>query len=71
MNLLVLIPTAISLLLAGFNAAIFIVVKFNDLRHQEISLKRIEEKLEKMDGKIDSQGERIACIEGKLKARRK
>jgi hypothetical protein len=71
MNLLVLIPTAISLLLAGFNAAIFIVVKFNDLRHQEISLKRIEEKIDKMDLKMDNQGERIACLEGKLKARRK
>jgi hypothetical protein len=71
MNLLTLIPVGVSLLLAGFNAAIFIVVKFNDLKHQEDSLKRIEEKLDKMDVKIDSQGERIACLEGKMKTRKR
>jgi hypothetical protein len=47
---------------------IFCVVKFNDLRHQEESLKRIEKNQEGMDKKLDKFGERIAAIEGKCSA---
>jgi len=71
MNLSFIIPTSITLLLAGFNAAMFLVIKINDMKHLEDANKRIEKKLEEMDDKLDSQGERIACLEGKLKARRK
>jgi hypothetical protein len=57
-----------SLFLAGANAAIFIIIKFNDLKHQEDSLKRIETALNVMDKKLDSSMERIATIEGKCLA---
>jgi len=56
------------LVLAGANVMIFCVVKFNDLRHQEDALKRIEKNQEGMDRKLDKFGERIATIEGKCKA---
>ncbi len=71
MNLSVLLSVGVTLLITGFNAAMFVVVKFNDLKHQELSLKRIEEKLEAIDKKVDIQGERIACLEGRLKSRKK
>lgn len=56
------------LFLAGANVAVFCIVKFNDLKHQEESLKRIEKKLEDMDKKGDTNAEKIAAIEGKCKA---
>ena len=56
------------LFLAGANVAVFCIVKFNDLKHQEDSLKRIETCLGKMDIKLDGTSERIAKIEGKCSA---
>jgi len=56
------------LFLAGANVAIFCVVKFNDLKHQEESLARIEKGQLEMDKKVDKIGERISTIEGKCKA---
>ncbi len=57
------------LFLAGANCAIFIIIKFNDLRHQEESLKRIENGLWAMDKKLDNTSERISKIEGKCSVR--
>lgn len=56
------------LFLAGANVAVFCIVKFNDLKHQEDALKRIEKSLENMDKKLDGTSERIAKIEGKCSA---
>jgi hypothetical protein len=56
------------LFLAGANVAVFCIVKFNDLKHQEDSLKRIEKGLDDVDKKLDKFGERIATIEGKCLA---
>jgi hypothetical protein len=44
------------------------IIKFNDLKHQEEALKRIELKLGEMDKKGDTNAEKIAAIEGKCKA---
>lgn len=71
MNIAVLISVGSSLLLTGFNAAIFAVIKFNDLHHQGLQLTRIEKTIGEMDKKLDSHGERIACLEGKDKARKR
>jgi len=57
-----------SLFLAGANAAIFVIIKFNDLKHQDDALKRIEKTLDIMDKKLDGSAERIATIEGKCRA---
>ena len=57
------------LFLAGANVAIFCIVKFNDLKHQEEALHRIEKSLENMDKKLDGTAERIAKIEGKCSSR--
>jgi hypothetical protein len=56
------------LFLAGANVAIFCIVKFNDLKHQEDALKRIEQSLGAMDKKLDNNAERISKIEGKCTA---
>ncbi len=56
------------LFLAGANVAVFCIVKFNDLRHQEESLRRIESSLGEIDKKLDKTSERIAKIEGKCSA---
>lgn len=71
MNLGILIPVGVSLLLAGFNVAVWCITKFNDMAHLEGSTKRIENKLEDMDKKLDSLGERISFLEGKVKSRKR
>lgn len=68
MEIISIVASLGGLILAGANVMIFCVVKFNDLRHQEESLKRIEKNQEGMDKKLDKFGERIASIEGKCSA---
>ena len=57
-----------TLMIAGFNAAIWVVVKFNDMAHIEKSLKEQKDTLLRVESKIDTHGERIAKIEGTCKA---
>lgn len=68
MEIISIIASLGGLFLAGANVAVFCIVKFNDLKHQEESLTRIEKGLLEMDKKVDKIGERIATIEGKCKA---
>jgi hypothetical protein len=68
MEIISIIASLGGLFLAGANVAVFCIVKFNDLKHQEESLIRIEKGLSEMDKKVDKIGERIATIEGKCKA---
>ena len=68
MEMLAIVASCGSLILAGANAMIFCIVKFNDLKHQEESLKRIETCLGAMDAKLDKNSEKIAKIEGKCSA---
>jgi len=57
---------ALSLIIMGFNAAMFIVIKFNDFAHMEKKLENITTQLIGIDKKLDSTTERIAKIEGRL-----
>ena len=62
------IPSLIGLFLAGFNAAIFIVIKFNDLKHLESSISEIKSMIRDYGKKLDNNVERIAKIEGTCSA---
>lgn len=56
------------LIILGFNAALFIIIKFNDLTHLGKSINEIKESLKEIDKKLDYNAERISTIEGKCKA---
>lgn len=71
MEMISIIASMAGLIIAGLNAGIFIVIKFNDLRHLEDKVDKIVETTEKIDCKVDSHAERIAKIEGRLKGRKK
>lgn len=68
MELLSLIGTGVTLLLAGFNAAIFIIIKFNDLKHLENSVKELVTTLKETNKTLMNNGERLATLEGRCKA---
>ena len=68
MNWSMLIPIGINLVLAGFNAAIFIIIKFNDLKHLENSVKELVETLKETNKTLMNNGERLATIEGRCRA---
>jgi len=55
----------VNLILAGFNAAIFMIIKFNDLKHLTSSVDEIKKSIDSLDKKMVIDGERIAKIEGK------
>lgn len=55
------------LVILGFNAAMFIVIKFNDMIHMSNSMKELKVSLKEMDKKLDNHSERISCLEGKIK----
>ena len=56
------------LFVAGATCAFQVIIKFNDLKHQEASLVRIESKLTIMDSKLDKNAERLSKVEGKCAA---
>lgn len=60
--------TIIFLIGCTFNGLMFIIIKFNDLKHLERSVNRMATAQEKMVDEQKSQGERIAKIEGRLDA---
>jgi len=68
MELLSLVGTGVTLLLAGFNAAIFVVIKFNDLKHLENSVKELVATLKETNKTLMNNGERLATLEGRCKA---
>ena len=68
MNWLSLVGTGVTLLLAGFNAAIFIVIKFNDLKHLEASVRELVATLKETNKTLMNNGERLATLEGRCKA---
>jgi hypothetical protein len=68
MNWLSLIGTGVTLILAGANAAFFIVIKFNDLRHLEKSVAELILTLKESVKKQNDNAERLAKIEGKCLA---
>ncbi len=62
------IPVILSIFVTGANCAIFMIMKFNDLKHLEISVKELVETLKETNNKLDNNAERIAKIEGKCTA---
>jgi hypothetical protein len=60
------IGIGLSLVTTIFNGVIFILIKMNDLRHLELSVKELKGFILKLDDRIDKFGERIARIEGKI-----
>jgi len=67
-ELLKWIPVLISVFITGANCMIFIVIKFNDLKHLEESVKGLTETLKDTNSKLIGTSERIAKIEGKCVA---
>ena len=53
---------------AAINSLLFIVIKFNDLRHLGIKVNEIAKTQKDIAKEQKSQGERISKIEGKLEA---
>lgn len=56
------------LVVLGFNAALFVVIKFNDMHHLQLRFDELMKKVEEIDSKLDLNAERIASIEGRCKA---
>jgi hypothetical protein len=56
----------ISVVVTLFNAAMFLIIRCNDLKHLEISVKDLKATVEKTGDKLDSLSERISSMEGKL-----
>lgn len=65
------ISLGITVLVMGFNVAFFIILKFNDFSHLERAVKSINDKLDKIDTKLDDNSERISLIEGRCLANHK
>jgi len=55
---------SISLIALIANICMFIAIKFNDLRHLELSVKDLKATVEKTGDKLDSLSERISRMEG-------
>ena len=71
MDYLTVIFSASALIIAGFNAAIWCVVKFNDMIHIQKSQDEMKATLIRIEDKVDKSIERIAMQEGICKARTK
>ena len=54
------------LFVLGFNVAMFVVIKFNDMHHLQLRFDDLIKKIDGIDKKLDIHSERIAKIEGKL-----
>lgn len=63
--LLTLIKEYIPLIILGFNVALFVIVKFNDLAHLDKRMTELINKFDSLEKKLDTTTERIATIEGR------
>ena len=68
MEIIGLIGIGISLLVTGFNAAIFCVVKFNDLQHLTKKVDELKVSIDCLTKKMFTSAEKIAEIDGRCKA---
>jgi len=62
------ISIAIGLMVIGFNAAMFIVIKFNDMKHLDTTLTSLDKKFDCLEKKVVNTLERISTIEGRCSA---
>jgi len=66
MELISIIASLANLFIAGGTVMIFCIVKFNDLKHIQESLERIERNQTMIWEKLDKTTERVSCVEGKI-----
>ena len=69
--MIAIIKEYLPLIVLGFNVAMFIVIKFNDMHHLQLRFDELKKSIDNMDKKLDSNGERISKIEGKCAANHK
>lgn len=53
-----------TVLATGFNAAMFAVIKFNDLKHLEQNVTEIKTTVNGLSAKIDNSLQRVSTLEG-------
>lgn len=70
MNWITYASFGLTLMIVGFNAAMFLIIKFNDMKHMDIKLDSVVNTLKEMDRKLDRNSERVAKIEGTCAARK-
>ena len=68
MELLSVIPSMISLFLAGAGAAFCVIIKFNDLQHLSKTTDEIKNMVKDLTKEVVDNGERLAKLEGKCRA---
>jgi hypothetical protein len=66
--MLLLIKEYLPLIVLGFNVAMFIVIKFNDMHHLQLRFDELKKVTDSIDKKLDKNAERISTIEGKCSA---
>jgi hypothetical protein len=64
----IIIKEYLPLVVLGFNAALFIVIKFNDMHHLQLRFDELIKKIDGIDKKLDKDSERIANMEGRCRA---
>jgi len=68
MDTISIIASLSGLFIAGANCAIFVIIKFNDMRHIADDIKEIKNSIDCIDKKLYKDAEKIATIEGKCLA---
>jgi hypothetical protein len=68
MEILSIIASLTGLFIAGANCAIFIVIKFNDMKHLADDIKEIKNSIACIDKKMYVNAQEIAELQGKCKA---
>jgi hypothetical protein len=63
-----IVASLAGLFIAGANCAIFIIIKFNDMKHIADDIKEIKNSISCIDKKLYTDAEKIAKLEGKCKA---
>jgi prefoldin subunit 5 len=66
--MITIIKEYLPLIVLGFNVAMFVVIKFNDMHHLQLRFDELKKSIENMDKKLDLNAERISKIEGTCKA---
>ena len=66
--MLTIIKEYVPLIVLGFNAALFLIIKFNDMHHLQLRFDELIKKIDGIDSKLGDSLERISKIEGKCSA---
>jgi hypothetical protein len=66
--MIAIIKEYLPLIVLGFNVAMFVVIKFNDMHHLQLRFDELIKKIDGIDKKLDKDSERIANMEGRCRA---